>query len=160
MDVEIILCYISVSILVVFIIFLLRPIKDLSFKAISLTPSEMKWFDHVSTYHNGIKISDLVGNLKKPEPYSRRIILPANMVENPHYHLDRARTITIISGTLYYAYGDRYDESKLKAFPAGSFITEPRKIPHFVVTKKEGVILQVSGIGPSKTVYLDNKRRG
>lgn len=159
METEIILCCISAFILIVFIIFLLKPVRDLSFKPISLAPSEMKWFDHISTYHNGIKISDLVGNLKKPEPYSRRIILPANMVENPHYHLDRARTITIISGTLYYAYGDRYDESKLKAFPAGSFITEPRKVPHFVVTKNEGVVLQVSGIGPSKTVYLDKTKR-
>ncbi len=155
MDIETIVCFMLVSFLVIFIIFLLRQARDLS--PIGLTPSEMKWIEHISSYYNaptGIQISDFAGDLKKTGPYSRRIKLPINRIEKPHYHLDRARTITVISGTLYFAYGDKYDESKLKAFPAGSFITEPRKVSHFVVTKHEEVILQISGIGPSKTVYV------
>ncbi len=151
-----VLCCMLTVLLVALIVFLLRPPRDLSFKPIDLTPSEMKWIDHISSYHNGIQISDLVGHEKKTGPYSRRVKLPANFIQNPHYHLERARTITIISGTLYLAYGDKYDESKLKAFPAGSFITEPRKVSHYVVTKNEEVVLQVCGIGPSKSVYLDN----
>ncbi len=159
MGFETIVCCILAFLLILAVLFLLKPAKDPSFKPVDLTPSEMKWVDHISAYYKGIQISDFVGDLKKAEPYSRRIKLPANIIQNPHYHLDRARTITIISGTMYFAYGNEYDESKLKAYPAGSFLTEPSKIPHFVVTKDEEVILQVCGIGPSKTVYLDKYKR-
>ena len=155
MGIEIIGCCILTFILLLVIVFLLRPARDLTFKAIDLTPSDMQWVDHISSYHHGIQIVDLVGHEKRSGPYARRVKLPANFIQNPHYHLERARTITIISGTLYLAYGDKYDESKLKAFPPGSFITEPRKVSHFVVTKSEEVVLQVCGIGPSKSVYLD-----
>jgi hypothetical protein len=58
--------------------------------------------------------------------------------------------VTVLSGTLYYAYGDRFDEAKLRALPAGSFFTEPKDISHYAVTKEE-VILQLNAIGPAGT---------
>ena len=62
--------------------------------------------------------------------------------------------VTVISGTLYFAYGDKFDESKLKALPEGSYFTEPKDKSHFAITKDE-VVLQVVGIGPvKKTQYL------
>lgn len=157
MGIEITACFIVLFLVGMIIVFLLRTARDASIIPIALTPSDMEWVDHISSYHNDcIQVSDFLGNIKKPGPYSRRITLPANRKENPHYHLEKARTVTVLSGTLYFAYGDTYDESKLKAFPPGSFITEPKNVSHFVLTKNEEVVLQISGIGPSKSVYLDN----
>jgi hypothetical protein len=52
-------------------------------------------------------------------------------------------------------YGDKLDPAKLKALPAGSFHTEPANVSHFVVTKKEGAIIQVTGVGPTATKFVD-----
>jgi quercetin dioxygenase-like cupin family protein len=68
----------------------------------------------------------------------------------PHWHPEE-RTVAILSGTLYYGLGEQWDESKLIAFPAGTFFSEPPKLPHFAWAKDSDVILQVTGIGPTGT---------
>jgi hypothetical protein len=59
--------------------------------------------------------------------------------------------VAILSGTLYYGVGDQWDESKLIAFPAGTFMSEPPKMSHFAWAKDGEVVLQVTGIGPTGT---------
>ena len=54
----------------------------------------------------------------------------------------------------YFAYGNKFDEAALKPLEPGSFYTEPPSQPHFAMTKDE-VIIQVSGVGPSSTTYVD-----
>lgn len=51
--------------------------------------------------------------------------------------------------------GDRFDEAKLKAYPAGSFIVIPADVPHFLATKEGPVIVQVSGHGVFRTNYVE-----
>ena len=46
----------------------------------------------------------------------------------------------VLSGTLYFGSGEVWDESKLKAYPAGTFYTEPAGAPHFVWAKDGEVI--------------------
>jgi hypothetical protein len=52
-------------------------------------------------------------------------------------------------------YGEKLDPTKLKALPAGSFHTEPANVNHFVITKKEGATVQITGTGPSGTKFVD-----
>jgi quercetin dioxygenase-like cupin family protein len=68
----------------------------------------------------------------------------------PHWHSEE-RTAVILSGTLYYGLGEKWDDTKLIAFPAGTFFSEPPKTPHFAWAKDGEVILQVTGIGPTST---------
>ena len=63
------------------------------------------------------------------------------------------RVVTILSGTLLVGYGERFDESTMKALPAGSVFTEPAKQPHFVWAKDSEVVIQVVGQGPSATTW-------
>ena len=65
-----------------------------------------------------------------------------------HVHPDD-RCSTVISGTHYIGYGDRFDETKLHAHTVGTFFTEPANTAHFGVTKDEGAILYFYGVGPS-----------
>ena len=52
--------------------------------------------------------------------------------------------------------GDRFDETRLKAYPAGSFIVIPADVAHFLATKEGPVIVQVSGHGVFRTNYVGN----
>jgi quercetin dioxygenase-like cupin family protein len=67
----------------------------------------------------------------------------------PHWHPDTVRTVLVMSGTFYFAVGDQWDESKLKAYPAGTLYSEPAKTPHYAWAKDGEVILQVTAIGPT-----------
>ena len=65
------------------------------------------------------------------------------------------RTAIVVSGTLYYANGDQWDESKFKAYPPGSFLIEPAKICHYAMAKDSEVVLHATTIGPSSTVKIE-----
>jgi len=71
----------------------------------------------------------------------------------PHWHAEE-RTVVILLGTLYYGLGEQWDESKLTAFPPGTFFSEPPRMPHFAWAKDGEVILQLTGIGPTITTVI------
>jgi len=119
----------------------------------ALTPSEMKWESQGGLALNGIEQANLVGDPSKPGPYTIRLKFPAGYKLAPHTHPDY-REVTILSGTWYTGYGEKFDEGALKALPAGSFYTEPANLAHFVAVR-EPVLIQVTGIGPSGRLFVD-----
>jgi quercetin dioxygenase-like cupin family protein len=96
-----------------------------------------------------LQIATLYGDPSKPEVFVQRFKIPAGLKLTPHYHPDSPRTVAVLSGTLYYAFGEVWDESKLKALPAGTFFTEPPKAAHFAWAKDGEVVLQLTSIGPT-----------
>jgi hypothetical protein len=68
------------------------------------------------------------------------------------------RVATVISGTWYIGYGPRFDENKLKALPPGSFYTEPPGMAHFARTGNSSVVVQITGFGPTGTMYADSQK--
>lgn len=117
----------------------------------TITPDEMRWKPGRVA---GTEVVNLVGDATKPEAYVLRIRFPPNFKIQPHSHPEE-RQYTIISGTWYVAWGNQPDESNLKALPAGSVYTEPANVPHFVLTKAEPVIVQITGVGPTATRMVD-----
>ena len=97
----------------------------------------------------------MAGNHNQPGPYSVRVRIPANLTIMPHSHPDEIRMVTVLSGTLYYSFGDEFDERKLKPLRPGTFMTEPKGIPHFAQTRDEDVIVQLFAIGPTGTTYVN-----
>jgi quercetin dioxygenase-like cupin family protein len=93
-----------------------------------------------------------VGDPTKPGPYTVRLKFPAGYRLAPHTHPD-SREVTILSGTWNTGYGEKFNQTALKALPAGSFYTEPANIPHFVEVR-EPVLIQVSGTGPSGRMFV------
>jgi len=118
----------------------------------AITPSEMKWQSQGGLALAGIEQANLVGDPSKPGPYTIRLKFPAGYKLAPHTHPDY-REVTILSGTWYTGYGDKFDAAALKALPAGSFYTEPANLPHFVEVR-EPVMIQVSGTGPSGRAFV------
>jgi len=102
----------------------------------------------------GIETVVLKGNPDQAGIYTIMLRVPANTRIAAHSHRDD-RVATVISGTWHIGYGDRFDQAKLKALPAGSFYTEPPSRNHFAETGNEPVVVQITGCGPSSTEYVD-----
>ena len=118
----------------------------------TITPSELQW--KPSARVQGIEIVGIIGDTNKPGPYVERLKFSPNFILQAHSHPDD-RQYTIISGTWYIGWGNKFDEIKLKALPPGSFYTEPANVPHFAATKGESVIVQITGIGPTAVRFVD-----
>jgi hypothetical protein len=99
----------------------------------------------------------LYGDPAKPGMYVYRTRLQSGSKNMPHWHPEE-RTVTIISGTLYYAVGETWDDSKFVAHPAGTFFSEPPRMPHSAWAKDGEVILQVTGIGPTGATPVQQQR--
>lgn len=129
-----------------------EPKVELKPAAIAVTPPEMNWGAQGGLAMAGMEQVNLVGDPSKPGPYTLRLKFPAGYKLAPHSHPDY-REVTILSGTWYTGYGEKFDEAALKALPAGSFYTEPANVAHFVEVR-EPVVIQVSGTGPSGRMFV------
>ena len=100
----------------------------------------------------------LYGDPTKPGAFFvSRVRFSAGWKDPPHWYANEVRTVVVLSGTLYYGNGDKWDESKLKAYPAGTFYSEAPKAPHFIWAKDGEVILHVTGVGPSGKTYISQQ---
>lgn len=105
----------------------------------------------------GIQTVVLKGDPDEAGVYMIMLRVPAHTQIAAHSHRDD-RVATVISGTWRIGYGDKFDESKLKALPPGSFYTEPPGRNHFAETGDEAVTVQITGFGPSSTEYVDKSQ--
>ncbi len=64
--------------------------------------------------------------------------------------------VTVISGTFHVGLGEKFDDTKARALPAGGFFSFPPKSAHFAFVKEETVV-QLSTIGPWALHYVDPK---
>lgn len=113
----------------------------------TVTPGELQW---KPGRHPGTEVADIVGDPSRPGPYVQRVKFPPNFKVPPHTHPEE-RQDTVLSGTWYVGWGTKLDPGTAKALPAGSFYTEPANSIHFVFSKDEPVIFQISGVGPTAT---------
>jgi pimeloyl-ACP methyl ester carboxylesterase/quercetin dioxygenase-like cupin family protein len=124
-----------------------------------LTPSEFDFPQRAnpgtgSSGVGGIQTVVLKGDPNAIGVYTIMLRVPAHTRIAAHSHRDD-RVATVVSGTWHFGYGDKFDESKLKALPPGSFYTEPPGQNHFAETGDESVVVQITGFGPSSTEYVD-----
>jgi len=124
-----------------------------------LTPGEFKFPQQGnpgtgSSGVSGIQTVVLKGDPNETGVYTIMLRVPAHTQIAAHSHRDD-RVATVVSGTWHIGYGDKFDESKLKALPPGSFYTEPPGRNHFAETGDEAVEVQITGFGPSSTEYVD-----
>jgi len=124
-----------------------------------ITPAEVQWPNAAGGAAGtsgvaGIQTVVLKGDPSKAGLYTLLLRLGSNQRIQAHSHRDD-RVATGVSGKWYFGYGRQFNEAALKELPPGSFYTEPPGVFHFAMTKGEGVTIQISGTGPSDTVYAD-----
>jgi quercetin dioxygenase-like cupin family protein len=120
----------------------------------SVPLGEEKWIVN-PTVPPTMQFMMIYGAPNKPGPFIFRAKFPPGYKLPPHKHPD-VRTVTVLKGTYYSAIGDTFDESKLQAFPAGTFYFTPANTGHFSATKDEEVIIQESGEGPESGIKYVN----
>jgi hypothetical protein len=120
---------------------------------VQMTPGEVKWmFD--PALPAGAQLTVAYGSPSKPGVYVMLLKFPANWKNPPHSHpIDQV--YTVLSGMVYAGLGESYDPDKLKVFPAGSVYVEFLNTPYFTQTGEEGATLQVTGVGPFGTQYIN-----
>jgi anti-sigma factor ChrR (cupin superfamily) len=64
----------------------------------------------------------------------------------PHWH-PTDENITVLQGTLLVGMGETFDEAKLQAMNVGNFVSVPKEMRHFAMSKGE-TIVQVHGVLP------------
>jgi quercetin dioxygenase-like cupin family protein len=124
-----------------------------------ITPAEVQWPSSAAgavgtSGISGIQTVVLKGDPTKPGLYTLLLRLGPNQKIQAHSHRDD-RVATVVSGRWYFGYGRQFNEAALKELPPGSFYTEPPGAFHFAMTKAEPVTIQITGTGPSDTVYAD-----
>jgi hypothetical protein len=124
---------------------------------VRILPEELQWSGNPQQH--GLQTAALFGDPRKAEPYAERIKIPAHTRLKPHWHPNAIRMVTVLSGTLYFAFGEDFDEAKLKPMPVGTFFTEPKGAAHYAMTKDEDVMLQLDAIGPAGTSYVTPTER-
>jgi len=97
----------------------------------------------------------LFGNPEKAGYYAILLSVPAHTTIQAHSHRDD-RVATVVSGEWHFGYGDHFDEKLLKALPPGSVYSEPGGKNHFARTEATPVIVEISGYGPTNTIYFNS----
>jgi histone H3/H4 len=126
---------------------------------LTIKPEDVKWPPAAAGAAGTSGVSAIQTVVLKGDPSKAGLYTLLLKVSQPniriqaHAHSDD-RVATVIKGTWYFAYGDKFDEARLVALPPGSVYTEPPSVNHFAMTKGE-VIIQITGTGPSSTKYVD-----
>jgi len=105
------------------------------------------------------ELATVYGDTTKAGIYVQRVKFPPSFKIMPHWHPDQQRTVAVLSGTLYFAFGDKWDESKMNAYPAGTFFVEPPKAVHYAWAKDGPVEVQVQGIGPTGVTMVEQPKQ-
>lgn len=116
-----------------------------------ILPDSLKWFSPPN--NASLKGAWVLGAEKDAGVYAFRVMLAKGGKIPVHTHPD-TRNSTVLSGTLYVGFGDKEDESKTVAVPAGGVYVAPANVPHYLWAKDGDVVYQEGGMGPTATVLL------
>jgi quercetin dioxygenase-like cupin family protein len=131
-----------------------QPLPEMRLLPSEILASKLDGNQIGSSELTGVRTKVLFGDPAKPGFYSILLFVPANATIQAHSHRDD-RMATVVSGAWYFGYGDYFDAKGLKALPAGSVYSEPAAKNHFARTTNEGVVVHISGYGPTDTRYFD-----
>ena len=121
----------------------------------AVTQRDIKWQDAPSI-GPGAKTAVIDGDPKSSGPFVMRIKIPAKTTIGVHTH-PTTENVTILSGTLYFAPGNKLDRKAAKAFGPGSYFSIGQGKSMFAYTTDKEATLQLHGNGPWGITYLDDK---
>ena len=120
----------------------------------TFTPDAVPFGPAPPFVESGAQLAVLEGNPSAQSgDYTVRLKMPDGYRIAPHWHPQR-ENVTIISGTFKVGMGDRLDESKMGAFPAGSFAYLDPEMHHYAMASGE-VVVQVHGTAPLQFNYVN-----
>ena len=85
--------------------------------------------------------------------FTIRLKMPDGYKIAPHWHPKR-ENVTVVSGNFKVGMGDKWDESKMMTFPAGSFAYLDPDMHHYAMASGD-VVVQVHGSAPFQINYVN-----
>ena len=116
-------------------------------------PKDIKWTGDPARQQTAV----LYGDQSKEGPYGVLIKWAPGAFSRPHFH-DQTRWIYVVSGTWWVSSSNVYDEKTTYPFHAGTFSTDVANTVHWDGARsgeREPAIILLSGVGPVKTVQVD-----
>jgi quercetin dioxygenase-like cupin family protein len=99
-------------------------------------------------------VASLVGDLSMPGPYTVRLRAPAGYEIGLHVHPEEDEQLTVLAGAIVWSTGAPGSGAPEFTLGSGGFVLTPAGTPHRIAAL-EDTVLQMSGIGPRRYVYLD-----
>ncbi len=115
-----------------------------------IPPEKVEWKDA----GGGAKLAVIYGDPAKPGMYVIRAYFPPGVMSAPHFH-GEDRHIVVVQGTWNAGTDDSWDPKATAPLEQGSYMFHPAGMVHFDGSAgDEGAIVQIVGMGPSKTTFL------
>jgi len=115
-------------------------------------PDQIKWTGNPS----GPQQAVLLGDPSKPGLYIVLVKWNPHSMSHPHFH-PNDRYITVLSGTWWVGSGTRFDSDATVPMPAGSYVVDLAKQPHYDGAKDETAIIEIVGEGPATVTPAEEK---
>lgn len=115
--------------------------------------AELQW-SAAPSVGPGAKMTVIEGDLTKAEPFTLRLMLPANTRIPVHTH-PTAERVTVISGNFYLGIGNKPDPAIAVTYQAGDTLIIPKGMAMFAGTLGDEAVLQLHGNGPWGISYHD-----
>ena len=111
---------------------------------------DLKWTPIIK----GCELAPVAGDMNaEGAPFVLRIRCTDGAKIPAHWH-PTEENVTVLKGTFLVGMGETFDESKLQAMNVGNFVTVPKEMRHFGMTKGE-TIVQVNAMGPFKVNWVN-----
>jgi len=107
-------------------------------------PDQIKWTGREGAAQTAI----LMGDPTKPGLYIELVKWYPHNTSRPHFH-PNDRYITVLSGTWWVGSGTKYDPDSMVPMPAGSYVVDLAKQPHYDGAKDEIALIEIVGEGPA-----------
>lgn len=116
-------------------------------------PADISWVDGPPSLPPGAKLAVLEGDPTQEGIFTIRLKASDGYRIPPHWH-PAFEHVTVMSGVFQIGMGDKFDETKLHAIPAGGFTYMAPGMKHFASVKGE-TIVQIHGMGPWQLYYVN-----
>ena len=111
---------------------------------------DLKWTPIIK----GCELAPVAGNPNaEGEPFVLRLRCADGAKIPAHWH-PTDENVTVLKGTFLVGMGDTFDETKLTTMNVGNFVTMPKEMRHFALSKGESIV-QVHGVGPFKVNWVN-----
>jgi quercetin dioxygenase-like cupin family protein len=132
----------------------IKPSNQKKTTHVMMTPGEMKWGPGPPSLPAGAELAVLSGDPSKAgSAFTVRAKFPAGYKVPPHWH-PTDENVVVISGTMMFGLGTKFDEAEMHESPVGTFAIMPAGTRHFAMAKEESIV-QIYGTGPFAVNYVN-----
>ena len=117
-----------------------------------LHPDQIKWTGRPGVAEQAV----LMGDPTKPGTYIILVKWYPHNFSHPHTH-PNDRYATVLSGTWWVGSGTKFDPDATVPMPAGSYVVDLAKQPHFDGAKEEPAVIEIVGEGPATATPAEQK---